>query len=134
MNAYNRGGLFGSLPQVTRSLLIINIVVFVITALLQRTTVLPYYLRLYNFESDLFRPYQLVTHMFMHGDIFHIFVNMFGLFMFGRVLENVWGSRKFFLLYMLTLLSNPLHMQFDYLILNQQHRFYHYSNLINTQL
>ncbi|MGD2033990.1 MAG: rhomboid family intramembrane serine protease [Bacteroidales bacterium] len=97
---YNRGRLFGSLPQVTRSLLIINIIVFVVAALLQRVTLLPYYLRLYNFQSELFRPYQLVTHMFMHGDIFHIFVNMFGLFMFGRVLENVWGSRKFFILYM----------------------------------
>lgn len=101
MNIQNRGGLFGSLPQVTRSLLIINIIVFVIAALLQRSTILPYYLRLYNFQSELFRPYQLITHMFMHGDLFHLFFNMFGLFMFGRVLENVWGSRKFFILYML---------------------------------
>ncbi len=98
---YRRGGLLGSLPQVTKSLLIINILVFVVTALLQRTTVLPYYLRLYNFQSEFFRPYQLVTHMFMHGGLMHLFMNMFGLFMFGRVLENVWGSRKFFILYML---------------------------------
>jgi len=108
MSMYNRGGLFGSLPQVTKSLLIINIIVFVITALLQKATVLPYYLRLYNFQSELFRPYQLITHMFMHGGIFHIFVNMFGLFMFGRVLENVWGSRKFFILYMLAGLGAAL--------------------------
>ena len=101
MNMYRRGGIFSSLPQVTRSLLIINIVVFVATALLQKATVLPYYLRLYNFQSEFFRPYQLVTHMFMHGGFMHLFMNMFGLFMFGRVLENVWGSRRFFILYML---------------------------------
>lgn len=100
MNAYNRGGFLSSLPQVTKSLLIINIAAFIITALLQRVTVWPYYLRLYNFQSDFFRPYQLVTHMFMHGSIMHLFMNMFGLYMFGKVLENVWGSKRFFILYM----------------------------------
>ncbi len=119
MNSFNKGGIFGSLPQVTRSLLIINVVVFVLTALLQQSTVLPYYLRLYNFQSEFFKPYQLVTHMFMHGGIFHLFFNMFGLFMFGRVLENVWGSRKFFILYMLAGLGAAfLQLGINYLSLN----------------
>jgi membrane associated rhomboid family serine protease len=57
---------------------------------------------LFFFESELFRPFQFVTHMFMHGGIFHLFFNMYSLVIFGVVLEHVWGSQKFFLYYMVT--------------------------------
>ena len=48
------------------------------------------------FENDqFFRPYQLVTHMFMHGGTMHLFFNMFALFMFGPILESTWGPKRF---------------------------------------
>ncbi|HEY0068092.1 MAG TPA: rhomboid family intramembrane serine protease, partial [Flavisolibacter sp.] len=46
-----------------------------------------------------FEPYQLATHMFTHGDMMHILFNMFGLWMFGKMLENVWGPKRFLLFY-----------------------------------
>ncbi len=49
--------------------------------------------------SVYFKPYQIVTHMFMHGDLMHLFFNMFGLFMFGPPLEASWGSNKFLKFY-----------------------------------
>jgi membrane associated rhomboid family serine protease len=101
MNAYSRGGnFFTSLPAVTRVILIINIAVFIIDWLTQHIIIR--YLALYSFATNAFEPYQLVTHMFLHGGIGHLFFNMFGLFMFGRVLESVLGSRKFFILYFLS--------------------------------
>jgi membrane associated rhomboid family serine protease len=59
-------------------------------------------LGLYYFKSEYFQPYQIVTHMFMHGGLGHIFVNMFMLWMFGRVLEQVWGGKRFLFFYLFT--------------------------------
>ena len=55
---------------------------------------------LFYFTSPFFKPFQLITYMFMHGGFWHIFFNMFSLYMFGSVLENYWGGKKFFLFYM----------------------------------
>ena len=49
-----------------------------------------------------FKPWQVVTYMFMHANITHIFFNMFAVFMFGSQLERVWGSKRFLQFYMLT--------------------------------
>lgn len=57
-------------------------------------------LGLYFPKSEQFKPLQIVTHMFMHGGIWHIFFNMYALFIFGPVLENVWGPKRFFIFYM----------------------------------
>ena len=54
------------------------------------------------FQSELFRPWQIVTHMFMHGGLSHIAFNMFAVYMFGSTLENYWGSKKFLIFYMLS--------------------------------
>ena len=56
-------------------------------------------LGLYFPRSEQFMPLQIVTHMFMHGGFAHLFFNMFALYMFGQVLENVWGPRRFFVYY-----------------------------------
>ena len=53
-------------------------------------------------QSPDFRPHQLVTHLFMHGNFTHLFFNMFALWMFGKILENVWGSKRFLIYYMIT--------------------------------
>lgn len=52
--------------------------------------------------SDYFRPFQIVTHMFMHGDLMHLFFNMFALFMFGPPLESTWGPKRFLFFYLVT--------------------------------
>jgi membrane associated rhomboid family serine protease len=57
-------------------------------------------LALHYISSDAFEPYQFVTHMFAHGSISHIFFNMFSLWMFGAVLENVWGPKRFLTFYL----------------------------------
>lgn len=68
-------------------------------------------LGLHYFKSEYFRPYQIVTHMFMHGSITHIFMNMFMLWMFGKVLEQVWGGKRFLIFYFFTGLgAAALHM------------------------
>jgi len=56
-------------------------------------------LGLHFFKSPEFKPYQIITHMFMHGGLMHIFFNMFALWMFGRILETVWGPKRFFIFY-----------------------------------
>jgi membrane associated rhomboid family serine protease len=59
------------------------------------------YFALHAWQSDLYKPWQLITHMFLHGDFSHILGNMFALWMFGSILENVWGPKRFLLFYML---------------------------------
>jgi membrane associated rhomboid family serine protease len=53
-------------------------------------------------SSPFFKPYQFVTHMFMHGGIFHLIFNMYALWMFGKILEKIWGSQRFFIYYFVT--------------------------------
>ena len=57
-------------------------------------------LGLYFPKSESFKPLQILTHMFMHGGIWHLFFNMYALFIFGQVLENVWGPKRFLIYYM----------------------------------
>lgn len=97
------GGRGGSMPPVVLNLLIINGIFFLATYLLVNSgNDLVKYLGLYYPGSELFRPYQLITHMFMHGGFTHLFFNMFALWMFGRVLESVWGSKRFLVYYFIT--------------------------------
>ena len=86
-----------------KHLLIISVLFFIATIVLAtaRDINLYQYLALYYIGGDNFRPWQIITHMFMHGNIAHIFCNMFALWMFGRALESVWGSKRFLLYYLL---------------------------------
>jgi membrane associated rhomboid family serine protease len=92
---------FDILPPVVKNLLIINGLMFAATLVLDSTmgVDLINIFGLHFFTSDEFRPYQLVSHMFMHGSFMHIFSNMFALWMFGSALENVWGPKRFFYFY-----------------------------------
>jgi membrane associated rhomboid family serine protease len=56
---------------------------------------------LHYWGSDLFRPHQIITHLFMHGSPGHLFMNMFTLWMFGSTLENVWGPKRFLIFYVI---------------------------------
>jgi len=116
MNAFERPN-FSTAP-VVKNLIIINVIMLIATWALQNTTGLDLnrYLGLYYFESEYFRPYQVVTHMFMHGGLTHLFFNMFALWMFGKILEQVWGSKRFLLYYFVTGLgAATLHTFVNYL-------------------
>lgn len=100
MNIFGRG--FFGLPPVVKNLILINILM-----LLADFTVrsvfgldLTMVLGLYFPKSDQFMPLQIFTHMFMHGGIWHLFFNMYALYIFGQVLEQVWGPKRFFIYYM----------------------------------
>jgi membrane associated rhomboid family serine protease len=88
-----------SMPPVVKNLIIINVVVFVAQQIFRQNN-LTELLALYPVGYG-FQPYQIATHMFTHspGEIFHILFNMLVLWMFGRVLENVWGPKRFLLFY-----------------------------------
>ena len=88
------------LPPVVKHLLIINALLFLATFTLNRFNIdLSDYLGLHFFLASDFMPYQLFTYMFMHANFEHIFFNMFALWMFGNTLENIWGSKRFLLFY-----------------------------------
>ncbi|MGM0650652.1 MAG: rhomboid family intramembrane serine protease [Bacteroidota bacterium] len=113
-----RSSPFSNLPPVVKNLLLINIAMFLLLVLVQMIykVDLNMYLGLYQPQSEAFKPYQLVTHMFMHGGLAHIFFNMFALFMFGRVLEQVWGGKRFLTYYLVTGFGAALlHMLVGYL-------------------
>jgi len=65
-------------------------------------------LGLYFPLSDSFKPLQILTHMFMHANFWHLFFNMYALYIFGMVLERVWGPKRFFIYYMVTGLGAAL--------------------------
>lgn len=97
---FSPGG-FRVLPVVVKHLLIINVLLFLATFTLNRFHIdLTNLLGLHFFKASDFRLYQLVTYMFMHGNFEHLFFNMFSLWMFGSTLENIWGSKRFLLFYM----------------------------------
>ena len=97
---------YGSSMQKTTpvvlNLIIINSLVYVAQLVLDKVIGLTNLLALYSYNSPDFRPYQLVTHMFTHApnNFFHILFNMYALWMFGSVLERVWGPKRFLIFYM----------------------------------
>ena len=89
-----------NIPVVTKNLLIINILVFIATYVLRGLNIdLNDILGLHFFLASDFRIWQFFTYMFMHSGFTHILLNMFMLWMFGMVVENVWGPKKFLFYY-----------------------------------
>ena len=90
------------MPTVTKNLIIINVLVFFGTIVAQRYGLdLTNYLGLHFFLASDFNPAQLITYMFMHGGFSHIVFNMFAVFMFGPILEQTWGPKRFLFYYIL---------------------------------
>ncbi|SFC01633.1 rhomboid-like protein [Parapedobacter composti] len=97
---YSNTSPFSGMPPVVKNLLIINIICFVGSAL-----IFPGANRLFGVyypDSPFFKVWQVITYMFMHGGFTHIFFNMFALFMFGPVLEQILGSKRFLNFYLIT--------------------------------
>jgi membrane associated rhomboid family serine protease len=98
----NRFGI----PEVTRNIIAINVLLFVATIYSGDT--MYEYLALFNYKSNYFHGWQMITHMFMHGSFTHLLFNMFGLYMFGSRLEQMWGAKRFINFYLITGLGAAL--------------------------
>lgn len=99
---YKPGG-FGYLPVVTKNIIIINVVMFLATLAAQTQDIdLTKYFGLHYYLAPDFKPHQFVTYIFMHGSFTHILFNMFGVYIFGQVLEQVWGPKRYLIFYILT--------------------------------
>ena len=94
-----RGGFMSSVPQAVKNLIIVNALVFVMILLNQ--PLMTRWFSLYPIGL-IYRPWTIVTYMFMHGNFAHLFFNMYALFLFGSVLERVWGTKKFLFYYFAT--------------------------------
>ncbi len=103
MNGYQRPANT-NFPPVVKNIIIITSLMWLITLVVQQSfgIDLSRWLALYYPKSQYFHPYQFVTHLFMHAGLAHLFFNMFAFWMFGRVLENVWGGKRFFIFYFVT--------------------------------
>jgi len=104
-----RPSRFQVLPTVVKNIIIINVLMVLLQFVLGKQGIdLADYLGLHYFKSHYFHSWQLITHLFMHGSyddinqtFWHIFSNMFALWMFGSVLENVWGPKRFLIFYLI---------------------------------
>ena len=101
MNGF--GGGYFSLPPVVKNIILINVLMLLVDFAAKSVfgVDLTMVLGLYFPKSEQFMPVQIVTHMFMHGGFWHIFLNMYALYIFGQVLENVWGPKRFFIYYII---------------------------------
>ena len=88
-----------NIPKAVKHIILINVLMLVLTYL--NNPLMSKWFAL-NPISFIWKPWQLVTYMFMHGGIGHLFFNMYTLFIFGSVLENVWGTKKFLTFYFVT--------------------------------
>lgn len=88
-------------PRAIRHILIINVICFIGSFTPGVDTLLSSF-ALYPLGSGMFRPWQLVTYMFLHANLSHIFFNLFALWMFGQAIENTWGTRRFTIYYFAT--------------------------------
>ncbi len=91
---------FQSIPPVVKNLVIVNALVFFAQTIFSGYGVENLF-ALHDIHSVYFRPHQLLTHLFMHGGWSHLLFNMLALWMFGSILENVWGPKRFLIFYIL---------------------------------
>lgn len=115
------------MPPVTKNLLIINVLCFLATYVVGLHKVdLNSLMGLHFFMADNFSPYQLLTYMFMHGNLEHIFFNMFAVWMFGRIIEQVMGSKRFLFYYLACGIGAG--------IIQELVQWVHYMNLEHTDV
>jgi membrane associated rhomboid family serine protease len=99
-----RPGSFQILPLIIKNLIIINVLIFLAQKTVESSSnpgLMNDLFALHTWQSPLFKPWQFVTHLFLHGSFTHILFNMFALWMFGSVLENLWGPKRFLTFYII---------------------------------
>lgn len=99
-NYSNRGGFLSTIPSVTKNIIIINLIMFLATLVNEDFMIRTF--AMFFPASPLFKWWQPVTHMFMHGGFWHIFFNMYTLLMFGTMVERTIGTKKFLTFYFIT--------------------------------
>jgi membrane associated rhomboid family serine protease len=123
-----RPSRFQILPTVIKNLLIINVLVFLTQITVGQSISLENTFALHTWQSPYFKPWQFLTHLFMHGGWDHLIFNMFALWMFGSILENAWGPKRFLTFYIISGLGAALcHMIVLYF--NTQHLIEAYNSL-----
>lgn len=113
--------MMNNMTDTVKQLLILNILFFIGAQFVPQATDL---LALQYFESDKFKLWQPISHMFMHGDLMHIFFNMFALVSFGSALEHFWGPKKFLFFYFSCGIGAAL--------IHSGINYYHFHNGLNT--
>lgn len=108
-NQYRPGG-FGYLPVVTKNIIIINVILYLLKVVLQQAKHIDLddYLGLHYYLASDFKPHQFITYIFMHSSFQHILFNMLGVYIFGQVLEQVWGPKRYLIFYIITGLGAAL--------------------------
>lgn len=114
----NNRSFLSNLPPVVKNLLAINVIMFLaawvlpgVFARMGQEVNLNDILGMHYWQSTHFNPAQFITYAFMHGGFFHIFFNMLTLFMFGPILEHVWGAKKFLFYYLVAAVGAALVQQ-----------------------
>jgi rhomboid family protein len=102
--------VFYAIPPVTRALIVINIAMFLLDmvagdALILNLALWPVGTMTMAGGSDGFQPWQLITYSFLHGNLTHLFFNMFALYMFGGELERLFGQKRYFNLYFVSVIA-----------------------------
>lgn len=121
------------LTEVVKHLLIINVLFFLGKMALESNGISSGFLALHFPLADAFQPYQLVTHMFMHGNLMHILFNMFALWMFGGSVETAWGPKKFLFFYLAAGFGAALFsLGVDYYQLSQSVGDFRYSPMVGA--
>lgn len=92
--------MMNNIPSATKNIILINIIVFLATLVNEQLMVGTF--ALFYPASRFFRPWQIITHMFMHGGFMHIFFNMYSLLLVGSILERTIGTKKFLIYYFVT--------------------------------
>ena len=102
--AYNTpGNRYQKITPIVLNLIIINAIVFLVQMMFdgpEPEEKISRIIALYPYDSGLFKPYQLITTMFAHAGFLHILLNMYALWMFGTILERVWGAKRFLIFYL----------------------------------
>jgi len=108
MNGFNRG--FSGISPVVKNIIMINVLMLIAyyTASGVFQLNLNAILGIYFPLSESFKPVQIFSHMFMHANFWHLFFNMYAVYIFGQVLENVWGPKRFLIYYLVTGLGAAL--------------------------
>ncbi len=108
MNQFQPNTTFSLFPPGVKNLIFINGIIFLITKsiftgqwTLLGASLAPYF-ALWPIGSGLFFPWQLASYMFLHADMSHIIFNLFALWIFGQAIENLWGTKRFYVYYFLT--------------------------------
>jgi len=129
-----RPGSFQILPTIIKNLLIINVLVWIAQITIGKDGGVINFnddFGLHTWQSELFKPWQFFTYMFLHGGFDHLFCNMFALWMFGATLENLWGPKRFLTFYLVCGLGAALcHMA---VLFVENHAMISQFNHINSQ-